>query len=259
MPVEEQLVLAADEVAEGEIGRVVAGPGDQHLLPVLRLADEVRGGREVDDQLRAGEREIGGGRPRLPDVLADRRPDEDLAVPEQDQLPARGEVALLVEDAVVGEKALAVERLQLAVRAHGARVEEVAVEPRRPDERGQALRLRRNRAQRLLRRADERRSQEQVLGRVAGDGELGQEHDVGALVARLGKSGENALAVAVQVADDRVDLGEGKPHRDDSTGLRLSGENTLTIERRYRGPLAFRQRRLHGGRLLRRSSTGRRR
>ena len=69
--------------------------------------------------------------------------------------PAPSEVALLVEDAVVGEKALPVERLQLAVRAHGAGVEEVAVEPRCPDERGQTLRLRRNRAQRLLCGADE--------------------------------------------------------------------------------------------------------
>ena len=137
VPVEEQLVLAADEVAEGEIGRVVAGAGDEHLLAVLGLADEVRRRREVDEQLGAREREIGGGRPRLPDVLADRRPDQDLAVAEQDQLAPGGEVALLVEDAVVGEEALAVERLQFAVRADGARVEEVAVEPRRPDERGQ--------------------------------------------------------------------------------------------------------------------------
>src|SRR4029453_18661736 len=51
-----------------------------------------------------------------------------------------------------------------------------------------------------------------------------------------GESGENALAVALQVADDRVDLGKSKPHRANSTGLRLSGEN-ITIDRRYRGPV----------------------
>ena len=90
---------------------------------------------------------------------------------------------------------------------------------------------------RVLRGADEGRSQEQVLGRIAGDRELGEEHELGALCARVGESGENALAVAVQVADDRVDLGESEPHRDDSTGLRLSGENTVTIDRRFRGPL----------------------
>ena len=38
-----------------------------------------------DDQLRAGEREVGRGRARLPDVLADRRPDERLAELEQER------------------------------------------------------------------------------------------------------------------------------------------------------------------------------
>ena len=59
VPVEDELVLSADEVAEGEVGGVVAGPRDEHLLAVLRLADVVRRGREVDEQRRAGEREIG--------------------------------------------------------------------------------------------------------------------------------------------------------------------------------------------------------
>ena len=53
--VEDELVLAADEVAEGEVRRVVARPGDEHLLAVLGLADVERRGGEVDDQLRAGE------------------------------------------------------------------------------------------------------------------------------------------------------------------------------------------------------------
>ena len=42
--VEEQLVLAADEVAEREVGGVVPGARDQHLLPFLCLADVVRRG-----------------------------------------------------------------------------------------------------------------------------------------------------------------------------------------------------------------------
>ena len=73
---------------------------------------------------------------------------------------------------------------------------------------------------------DERRPQQEILRRIAGDRELGQEDDVRLLRARIGESSENALAVALQVTDDRVDLGESKPHRDNSTGLRLSGENT---------------------------------
>ena len=87
--VEDELVLAADEVAEGEVRGVVARPGDEHLLAILGLADVERRGGEVDDQLRAREREVGGRRARLPDVLADRRADEHVAAAEQDELPAR--------------------------------------------------------------------------------------------------------------------------------------------------------------------------
>ena len=64
----------------------------------------------------ASARSVAGG-PGLPDVLADRRPDERAAELEQEQVAARREVAVLVEDAVVGQEALAVDRLHLAVGA----------------------------------------------------------------------------------------------------------------------------------------------
>ena len=121
MAVEDQLVLAADEVAEGEEGGVVARPRDEHLLAVLGLADVVRRRRDVHEQLRAGEREVGRGRAGLPDVLADRRPDQRLPEPQQDELAARGEVAVLVEDAVVRQVALAVDRAHLAARCRRRR------------------------------------------------------------------------------------------------------------------------------------------
>ena len=146
------------------------------------------------------------------------------------------EVAVLVEDAVVRQVALAVEALHLAVGADGAGVEEIPVEPGRADERRQPGARLRDLAQRLLGGADEGRTEQQVLGRVPGDRELGEEDELRTFRARVGQTGENALAVAVQVADDSVDLGESKPHQEDSSGLRLSGEN-ITIDRRYRGPL----------------------
>ena len=136
--VEQQLVLAADEVAESEVRGVVPGARHQHLLAVFGLADVVRRRREVDEQLCARECQVGRGRPGLPDVLADRRADQDLAEPQQHELPSGREVAVFVEDAVVREIALPVERLELAVRTDCARVEEIAVEPGRPDQRGQA-------------------------------------------------------------------------------------------------------------------------
>ena len=141
VPVEDQLVLPADRVAEGDEADVVARALDEHLLAVALLADVEGGGGEVDEQLRAREREVGGRRAGLPHVLADGRPDQAVAEPDEDEVAPGREVAVLVEDAVVGEEALAHDRLDLAARADGGGVEEVAVVVRRPDERDQVARL----------------------------------------------------------------------------------------------------------------------
>ena len=104
--VEDQLVLAADRVAQRDEARVVARAGDEHLLALAVLVEVERRRRDVQQQLRAGEREVGRGRARLPDVLADRHARERLAVLEQEQVAPLREVARLVEDAVVGRKRL---------------------------------------------------------------------------------------------------------------------------------------------------------
>ena len=167
MAVEDELVLAADEVAEREVGARVARAGHEHLLPLLGLADVERRRREVDDQLRAREREVRRRRPGLPDVLADRDPDGRLSEPQDDELAALGEVAVLVEDAVVREEVLAVDGPDLSVGADGARVREIAVEPRRPDERDDALGRGRDLLERLACGADEAGPEEEILGRIA--------------------------------------------------------------------------------------------
>ena len=79
----------------------------------------IRRGRGVDDQARAGERLHRGGRPRVPDVLADRQPDPRPRDLDQRGGVARLEVAALVEDAVVGEQDLPVDGADLAVPEHG--------------------------------------------------------------------------------------------------------------------------------------------
>jgi hypothetical protein len=114
MPVENELVRRADGVDERDEADVVAGAGLEHLLALALLAHVERRRRDVDDQLRAGECEVGRGRARLPDVLAHGRAEKHVAVLEQEQVAAGSEVAMLVEDAVVGEEALPVDRLHLA-------------------------------------------------------------------------------------------------------------------------------------------------
>ena len=60
--------------------------------------------------------------------------------------------------------------------------------------------------------ADEGRPQQQILRRVAGDGELGEEDEVGAGLARLLEPPEDAARIALEVADDAVDLSECESH-----------------------------------------------
>ena len=81
--VEDELVLAADERAEGDRAEVVAGALGEHPLALEALAGVVGRGGDVDDQRRAGARLVGGGRAGLPDVLADRQ--AELVLAELDQ------------------------------------------------------------------------------------------------------------------------------------------------------------------------------
>src|SRR6185503_9114960 len=139
--VEDELVLAADGVDEGDVADVVSRAGRKHLLSLPLLADVERRGGDVDEELRAREREVGCRRAGLPYVLADGWPDQSIAMLEQEEVAPRSEVAVLVEDAVVREEALAVDGLHLAARADRAGVVEVAVEMGEADERDEAAGL----------------------------------------------------------------------------------------------------------------------
>ena len=79
--------------------------------------------------------------------------------------------------------------------------------------------------------ADERRAQQEVLGRVAGDRELGErdEVDVGGLGRRVGV--EDARRVALEVADDEIELGGGDAE---------PGHGPRIRPRRRTGPAAHR-------------------
>ena len=173
----------------------------------------------------AREGEVGGRRAGLPDVLAHRRADEGLAAAQEHEVAAGLEVPVFVEDAVVGEELLLVDGLQLAVDEHRAGVEQVAVEVREADEGGDPLRRGRDLVQRSPGGPEEAGPEKQVFGRVAGDGQLREEDEVGACLTRLFEAPEDPVAVAVEVADDRVDLGEREAHALNSSCLRLAGEN----------------------------------
>src|SRR4051794_8275554 len=168
---------------------------------------------EVDEELRAGERELGRGRARLPHVFADRRSDECAAVFEQDEVAAGSEVPVLVEDSVVRQETLTVDRLDLPGSADGAGVVEIAVEPRDADQGDDSSRLTRESLSLGLRGADEAGPEQQVLRRIAGHRQLGKDDEVYLVVLGLCEPLENSLRVPVEVADDGVDLSQRESHR----------------------------------------------
>ena len=90
MAVEDELVLAADQVAEGEVGTVGACPFGEHRFPLAALAAVVRRTRGVGDQARARRGLDRGRRARRPDVLADRQSDAAARRPRSWRAPRRG-------------------------------------------------------------------------------------------------------------------------------------------------------------------------
>src|SRR5205823_13728318 len=112
---------------------------------------------------------------------ADRRSDERAAVLEQHEIAAGREVAVLVEHAVVRQEPLPVDGLDLAGGAYGAGVVEIVVEPRHADQRDDPTRLAGERLRLGLRRLHEARPQQQILWRIARNGELGKDDEVGLL------------------------------------------------------------------------------
>ena len=147
----------------------------------------------------------------IPDVLADRDGAERVAEQEGEVARAGRERPLLVEDAVVRELALVVARRDDAVdEQQRAVLDAVAVEPRAADQQRHVDR----RGERLGGRAavgEEAAAEEQILGRIARDRELGREDEIGSLVAGARRGVDEPRAIGVERADCEVELGECDP------------------------------------------------
>ena len=126
--VEDELVLAADEVDVREGARCVGGTRGEHALALGEDAGPVR--RRVDrhDELGAPVPQTTDRPERAPCVLTDRDADADAPDREETVAVAPGnEVAPLVEDAVVRKQLLADDGAHFPACAHGGGVVEIAV------------------------------------------------------------------------------------------------------------------------------------
>ncbi len=122
------------------------------------------------------------------------------------------EITAFVEHRIVGQFALAVGVQHLAVAQHAGGVVDHCPGGLGPaNHRGDAVRGFGDPAHGHLAVVQEARAQQQVFGRVAADGQLGEHHQLGAeLIARLGDHRDDVVGVLRDRAHRKIELG----HRD---------------------------------------------
>ena len=150
------------------------------------------------------------GRTLLPDVLAHRQPDAHTPMLEDTGGRPGLEVALLVEDPVIGQMLLGVLRHQGPVTDHpGDVVQPPEARLRVAQDQGDAADLGAEPGQRRLAAPDQLRAQQQILRRIAGEGQLRKDHQIGPqLVTGNAGSGEHLVQIAGHVADQQIQLGD---------------------------------------------------
>jgi hypothetical protein len=220
--VEDELVLAAHRVQVAEKDGAVTGPSGEHSLAELALAAVERGGSDGDNDFGASETLAAGRITGVPDILADREPDPGSGHAEDRRLRAGLEVAVLVEDAVVGKILLAIDAGQPAIAHDGGRVVDVIVLIDEAHDEGQAGAGGRDLFQGTQVVVDEALPQEQVLGRVARNGQLRKAEQVHAELAPALDVLEDLGHIALEIADRGVDLGQ--PHPQDAHQFRSSSQ-----------------------------------
>ena len=249
LAVEQQPVVAAHHVHVHHRHARASADARQEPAPHPRLAAVVGRGGGRHQQGRAlvqavahrvhGVAAGGVGLGLPPDVLADGEPDALALEVDDAAFGGRLEVARLVEHVVGGQQSLGL-RVQDAaageqaggvgqVLAGGAAVAVHVADHRAEAGRHGVLQV----AQRLAVLCHERFVVEQVHRRVAAQAQLREHHQVGVQAARLLQPGDNAGAVAGEIADGGVDLGEGDAHGS------ITPETTRTSDLRFRKPVLY--------------------
>ena len=226
--VEDEVVVAADEVAVHERHARAAGDALHHAPPQAVLPEGPGRGGDVDVEVeperaqlrhRIGvvERPLPEGLV-VPDVLADGDRDAAAGDAQHERAPSRLDVAALVEDVVRRQQTLAIERHAPSPPGGDCGVGDAASgRPRVRDERsedpGRVARRPRDLRGGALARRDELVSLDEVARRVAADGELRKEDEVGAGGLGAASVLDDLRRVAREVADRDVDLRDGDLQR----------------------------------------------
>ena len=224
--VEDELVLAADLVDIDDRQVAFGHARDRDVEPDIVLVAPI--GRAVGhhQKLRAGLRQrlddILVVAPVGPDVFADRNPEAHAAKVDRAGRRPRSKHATLVEHAIVRQVDFQAHGGNRAAVEQAAAVVELAVlEPGRADEHRRAgiggfarKLLDLGPAGRL-----EGRLEHEVFGRIAGDEQLRERHDVGAVAGGLGARAAHLVGIAGDVAHRRIGLGDRDRQAVGGTGI----------------------------------------
>jgi hypothetical protein len=205
--VEHELVLTADHVQIDDRQACLGDALGEQRLALALLGDMI--GRAVAD-----EDDLGAGRAHrsaglgLPNILTDRQAQLHTAELDDRRAAAGREIALLVEHGVVRQHDLAVPRDDLLViEERGGIVDRRAVVLRKAHVGGDALDALSQALERGLDPQPHAAMEQQILGRIAAQGQLREDHEVAVeLVARTCGSLEHSLGIGADRTDVGVDL-----------------------------------------------------
>ena len=224
--VEDELVITANGIAVVKRHAVLFRLAADHFGAQRRLADLERRGAEVQDRLRPGGGERCHGVLRVeparkvfrgPNVLANRDTKERAADFKRAGLSAGFEVAGFVEDIVGRQEAFPGEAGGLSFFQDGGGVEKfaparVGVGEHAADDPSGGTDTGVDFFQRAQARGNEVRYEQEVLRRVAGEGEFGRKDNICAAGLKFARGPGDEAGVAFDVADRGVDLREPDLH-----------------------------------------------
>ncbi len=210
--VEHKLILSADLIDIGEreprLGHALA----RDVVTNRLLANPIRRAVRHDQKLGAGSSKRLACVP-APNILADGHAERHAAKRDRLRQRACGEHALFVEHAVIRQIVFVPHRLDAAaIEQRDSIVDRRALAPGQTHEHGRTavLRLARERLARLARRLLQRGLEHEILGRIAGEEELGEGDEVSALFRRARAGRARHAEIAFDIAQNRVELRESE-------------------------------------------------
>ncbi len=214
LAVKYELVLTAYGIGVGDDDVILFRPLGKHFQAFFPLAFMV--GRRVDihDHFGACQCLDARGPFFIPDVLADVHAHADAFDGKDGIASSRAEVPVFIEHPIVRQEYLAIGVDMLSVGQYCGGIEEaVVVAVNESDDRDDPPCRLLDIFERLDIVLHEPGLQDQVLGRIAGHGKLGQRDNVGTELFRALDRDDDLVAVARKVADNGVDLGHGNADR----------------------------------------------